>query len=267
MESNKIIYLGDCIEVMQTFTTGSIDLIITSPPYNVGIDYGHDIDDNRDFEDYYRWVRTWMAECARVLVDGGRIVINIPSMANNKQGKAQGLQTYTDRYLPIMRASGLTPREYITWVKSRAEFDESNFCGNSTAWGSWLSPGNPFCRSFSEIILVAHKGQAAKKSRMADATPDITKDEFLRFTRNVWFMPAETNRDHPAPFPEDLPYRAIKLYTWPGDVVLDPFCGSGTTLLSAAKTGRKWIGIDRNMQYVSMAKERVSRYTEQRCLF
>jgi DNA modification methylase len=248
---------GRCEVELERIAEGSVHLVATSPPYNVNLDYGNGYNDNMPEHEYYAWVEKWLSQCFRVLCVGGKIAVNIPVVGNVKQGKSKGLQTYVDKYLYALRKVGFTPREMITWVKGKREFDEMSFSGSSTAWGSWCSANDPMCRSFSEMILVAHK---ISSSQGRHGYGDITADEFKRYTRNVWTFPAESKRKngHPAPFPEELPYRLIKLYTYPGDVVLDPCSGRGTTALVAAKTGRHFIGIEQNPEYVKASLQRIN---------
>lgn len=246
--------IGKCEEELFKLPAESVHLVCTSPPYNVGIAYDTH-DDNMTEQAYYEWVEKWIKGCHHVLVEGGRIAINLPNVGNNNQGKGLGLQTYVDKYIPILKKAGFTLRENITWIKSNAEFDENNFCGNNTAWGSYLSPNNPMCRSFSEVILVAHKG---RPDRGRTGKNDLIPAEFLKYTRNVWFMPAENDRSHPAPYPEELPARLIKLYTWRGETVLDPFGGSGSTGVAAERLGRGWILIDVSENYMKLAQQRIN---------
>jgi site-specific DNA-methyltransferase (adenine-specific) len=249
VEINQII-IGKCELELFKLPAGCAQMVITSPPYNVGIDYGNGHNDNLPESKYYEWVEKWLVGCYHVLCDGGRIAINIPYIGNVDISKGYGLQTYVDKYIPLLKKVGFTPRELLTWIKSHDD-EMTSFCGDNTAWGSYLSPNNPYCRSFSEMIIVCHKG---RPDRGKTGQNDITKEEFLLFTRNVWVIAAENDRHHPAPFPEELPYRLIRLYTWPGDLVIDPFSGRGTTVGVAARLGRKWIGIEQNPEFVGMFK-------------
>lgn len=250
MTENQVI-IGKCEEELFKLPAGCAHMIITSPPYNVGIEYGNGHNDNLSEPEYYAWVEKWLAGCYHVLCDGGRIAINIPTVGNAYRTKSSGTETYIDKYIPLLEQVGFTIRDVLTWIKSRKEFDENNFCGSDTSWGSWLSPNNPFCRAFSEQIIIAHK---KTPSRGRKEQNDITKDEFIRYTKNAWFFPSEDDRKHPAPFPEELPYRLIKLYTWPGDLVIDPFSGRGTTVGVAEKLGRRWIGIEQNPEFVGLLR-------------
>jgi site-specific DNA-methyltransferase (adenine-specific) len=247
------LYQGDCLQVFPTIPDESIDLIVTSSPYNVGIDYGV-YKDNLSFQEYYSWVRKWLEECYRVNKVGGRICLNIPLCANVSVKKGEHLETFVDKFLTIMSEVGYSNRETIVWFKAYNE-DIEKFCGGNTAWGSWLSPSNPYCRTFTEFILVAHK---IEPKIQHEGKSDMTKEEFLKFSRNYWIMATENNRDHPAPYPEELPYRCIKFYSYIGDMVLDPFLGSGTTMKVARELNRDCIGIEIDPQSIKMIKNRVN---------
>jgi site-specific DNA-methyltransferase (adenine-specific) len=232
----------------------SIDLIVTSPPYNVGIEYDR-WNDNLPEQEYWDFTKKWVEQSYRVLKIGGRICINIPVMGHSEQRQRSDYYSFhLYSYLGIIR-NLFSLRECITWVKSFAEYDENVFCGGSTAWGSWLSPSTPWCRSFAEFILVAHKKEA--KLRHIGVT-DLTPPEFLRWTKNVWFFPSERDRRHPAPFPIELPYRLIKLYTYVGDTVLDPFMGGGTVAEACIRLNRQYIGFEISKNYCEGMKHRTT---------
>ena len=155
-----------------------------------------------------------------------------------------------------MLAIGYQMRGEIIWNKASS-------AGISTAWGSWLSAANPVLRDVHEYILVFSKGSFSRKGQGKESS--ICKADFLEWTKSVWtFPPVSAKRiGHPAPFPETLPHRLIQLYTFIGDVVLDPFCGSGTTCLSAVKSGRHYIGYDIEEDYIRLATERIQQHTSQ----
>jgi len=136
-------------------------------------------------------------------------------------------------------------------------WDKAASAGASTAWGSWMSASNPAMRDVHEYILVFSKGEMQRRGKGKRST--ISREEFLKYTKSVWSFPTEsaTRVGHPAPFPVELPYRLIQLYTFEGDVVLDPFCGSGTTCVAALMTNRHYIGFDNNEEYVKLARERI----------
>ena len=233
----------------------SVALCVTSPPYNVGVKYDTWRDDKMTTGEYRHFLREVWTDCYRVLKRGGRIAVNSPCLGNSpQQGKGKGFIPHLSYMTESLIEAGFTLRETITWVKTNSDQVkdiDSNFCGNNTAWGSWNSPSNPFCRSFSEFIIVAHKETPKLPWR---GHSDLTRDEFLLYTRNVWLMQTRSDPNHPAPFPEELPTRLIKLYTYIGDTVLDPFVGSGTTVSAATKLGRRGIGIDVSYNYLHRAQ-------------
>jgi site-specific DNA-methyltransferase (adenine-specific) len=148
-----------------------------------------------------------------------------------------------------MAGLGFLMRGEIIWDKAASS-------GSSTAWGSWLSAANPVLRDVHEYILVFSKGSFSRKS---DKPNTIQRDEFLEYTKSIWRFPTVSARKigHPAPFPEELPYRLIQLYTFEGDVVLDPFVGSGTTCLAAVRSGRTYVGYDTDPAYIELAENRL----------
>jgi site-specific DNA-methyltransferase (adenine-specific) len=229
---------------MTMIEDGVVDLVICSPPYNVGKNYrGHD--DSLPLDEYLALLRDVWTECKRVLRVGGRICVNVAGVDRQPY---LPLQSYITQQLIDL---GLLMRGEIIWDKAAS-------VGVSTAWGSWQSPSNPTLRDVHEYILVFCKEQ----SRLEQTTgrSDLTSEEFVALTRSIWTFPTEsaTKVGHPAPFPVELPRRLIKLYSWPEAVVLDPFCGSGTTCLAAQQLGRCWIGIDTDSEYVQLARERLS---------
>lgn len=234
-------------ERMEELPDCSVHLMVTSPPYNVGKEYDEDLtlDEYRDF------LRRVMAEVLRVLVPGGRVCFNIANLGRRP-------------YLPLhafiisdMLDIGFLMRGEVIW-------DKASSASPSTAWGSWQSPANPTLRDTHEYILVFSKDTFARPG-VHDRQPTISRDEFLEFTKSVWRFPAEpaTKIGHPAPFPIELPYRCIQLYTYSGEVVLDPFIGSGATALAALKSDRTYIGYDIEPAYVKLAERRIRRWREE----
>jgi site-specific DNA-methyltransferase (adenine-specific) len=232
---------GDCALLPEVVDQPLVNLIVTSPPYSLGVDYGRaGYADDQPYHAYLEWVRTWAAALLRVCAPGGRACINIP-LDSNKGGKRA---IYAD-YLRIFQEVGWTYQTSIVW-------NEQNI-SRRTAWGSWLSPSAPFVTAPVEMIAVFHTGAFRRPS--GGRQGDITRDEFLAWTLGMWtFAGANPRRvGHPAPFPEELPRRLIKLYSYPGDLVLDPFLGSGTTLTTAVRLGRQGVGVEINPSFCDLA--------------
>jgi site-specific DNA-methyltransferase (adenine-specific) len=226
----------------------SVHLMVTSPPYNVGKEYDQDL----SLEEYRAFLKRVWAETHRVLVPGGRACINVANL---------GRKPYIPLHAYItedMLDLGYLMRGEIIWDKAAS-------ASPSTAWGSWKSAANPTLRDAHEYILVFCKDGFSRSN--PDKRPNtISRDEFLEYTKSVWTFPAEPARKvgHPAPFPEQLPYRLIQLYTFAGEVVLDPFMGSGQTALAALKAGRHYVGYDIAAEYVALAQRRLREYSQEK---
>lgn len=241
---NKIV-LGTA-ENMKELPDNSIHLMITSPPYNVSKEY----DDDLSLKEYLQLLENSFKETYRVLVNGGRACINV---ANLGRKPYIPLSDYISR---MMIDIGFNMRGEIIWNKASS-------ASPSTAWGSWLSAANPILRDIHEYILIFSKGDYNRIAKGKQNT--ITKEQFMEWTKSIWTMNAESARriGHPAPFPEELPYRLIQLYSFKGDVVLDPFIGSGTTGLAALKCERRFVGYDISEEYIKLANNRINAYKNQ----
>jgi DNA modification methylase len=231
-------------EKMEEIPDNSIHLMVTSPPYNVGKEY----DENLTLNEYREFLRKVWSEVKRVLVPGGRACINIANL---------GRRPYIPLHVFIvedMLDLGFLMRGEIIWNKASSG-------SPSTAWGSWLSAKNPVLRDVHEYILVFSKGMFSRGNLRRKST--ISKEEFLEFTKSVWTFAAEpaTKIGHPAPFPVELPYRLIQLYTFEGEIVLDPFMGSGQTAIAAVKTHRHYVGYDTNEEYTKLAERRIKEFS------
>ena len=231
-------------EKMEELPDNSIHLMVTSPPYNVGKEY----DENLTLIEYREFLKRVWSEVKRVLVPGGRVCINIANL-----GRKPYIPLHTF-IIEDMLDLGFLMRGEIIWNKASSG-------SPSTAWGSWLSAKNPTLRDIHEYILVFSKGMFTRNS-FPKGRSTISKEEFLEFTKSIWTFPAEpaTKVGHPAPFPVELPYRLIQLYTFEGEVVLDPFVGSGQTAIAAIKTRRHYVGYDINEKYVRLAEERIKEF-------
>jgi len=222
---------------------GSIDLIVTSPPYNVGVGYNSH-DDKMPYKDYLTFSKEWLGKCYHLLKDDGRFCLNIP-LDKNKGGQ----QSVCADLTTIAKQIGWKYHSTIIW-------NEQNI-SRRTAWGSWLSASAPFVIAPVEVIVVLYKKRWKKES--GSKISDINKAEFQKWTNGVWNFSGESKRKvgHPAPFPVELPKRCIKLFSFVGDTILDPFLGSGSTLVACSQTNRKGIGIEIDQGYCEIAKQRV----------
>jgi DNA modification methylase len=229
-------------EKMHQLPEACIHLMVTSPPYNARKDYDQDL----TLEEYLRLLERVCRETYRVLVPGGRACLNI---ANLGRKPYIPLNAFISQ---IMIAAGFLMRGEIIW-------DKGSSVGSSTAWGSWLSASNPTLRDVHEYILVFSKGRFKRQAQGRKST--IERDDFLELTKSVWQFSTEsaTRVGHPAPYPVELPRRLIELYTFAGEVVLDPFMGSGTTALAALETGRHFVGYELEETYVQIARERIGK--------
>jgi DNA modification methylase len=228
-------------EQMIELPDNSVHIMVTSPPYNVGKVYDKDL----TLPEYLAFLKRVWAETYRVLVPGGRACINVANL---------GRKPYIPLHAFIARdliELGFLMRGEIIWDKAAS-------ASASTAWGSWQSATNPTLRDIHEYILVFSKG-SYRRGRPKDRKDTITKGEFLEFTKSVWTFAAESAKKigHPAPFPIELPYRLIQLYTFEDEVVLDPFMGSGQTALAAIKAGRHFVGYELNSEYQVLANKRI----------
>jgi site-specific DNA-methyltransferase (adenine-specific) len=228
-------------EKMEELPDNSVHLMVTSPPYNVGKEY----DENLTLNEYREFLKRVWTEVKRVLVPGGRACINIANLGRKP-------------YIPLhafliedMLDLGFLMRGEIIWNKASSG-------SPSTAWGTWLSAKNPILRDIHEYILVFSKSSFAR-DLIENKKSTISKEEFLEFTKSVWTFSAEpaTKVGHPAPFPVELPYRLIQLYTFEKEVILDPFMGSGQTAIAAIKTHRHYIGYETNQEYIELAQRRI----------
>jgi modification methylase len=238
-------------EDMSELPSNSVHLVVTSPPYNVGKEYDEDLDLN----EYREFLKRVFREVKRVLVPGGRLCINI---ANLGRKPYLPLHTYI---IQDMLDLGFLMRGEIIWNKAGGG-------SPSTAWGSWLSAKNPTLRDQHEYILVFSKDTFTRQNPFGRKST-ISREEFLEFTKSVWTFPAVSAKEigHPAPFPVELPYRLIQLYTFEGEVVLDPFMGSGQTAIASLKSKRFYVGYEIVPEYVELAQKRIKIFESQGYLF
>lgn len=227
-------------ENMKHVPDESVGLAFTSPPYNAGKTYDLDL----DLGEYLRLIGRVGAEVYRTLVPGGRYVVNIANL-----GRKPYIPMHAYFYAVHMEV-GFLPAGEVIWQKGKG-------MSGSCAWGSWMSAKSPRLRDLHEYLLVFVKEEFGRPDKGESTFVD--KDEFMAATLSVWDIPPESARKvgHPAPFPVALADRVIRLYSYAGDVVLDPFCGSGTTCVSALQNGRHYVGYDIEPEYCALAERRI----------
>ncbi len=243
---NRII-CGDAGQVLRLIPDESVDIIITSPPYNFGHSYARDPhDDTQEWNVYFSTLSAIWEECVRVLKPGGRMAVNIQPLFSD--------------YIPTHHLiSSQLLRLGLLW-KAEILWEKNNYNAKYTAWGSWRSPSMPYLKYTWEFIEVFDKMTHKKTGRKEDI--DISDEEFKEWVFGRWVVPPEIRMKdfgHPAMFPEEIPRRLLKLFSYQNDLVLDPFNGAGTTTLAAWKTSRRFIGIDISSEYCREALERIRR--------
>jgi DNA modification methylase len=251
------IYVGDS-RSMDRVRPASVALVVTSPPYFAGKQYEEELGKHgipASYADYLALLEGVFAECAAKLEPGGRIAVNVANLGRKpyRSLSADVIGILQDRL-------GLLLRGEVIWRKARG-------AGGNCAWGSFRSPTNPVLRDLTERVVIASKGRfdrAIDRTSRARAglphEPTPSADEFMEATLDVWELAPESARrvGHPAPFPVELPQRLIELYTWRGDVVLDPFMGVGSAAVAAVRTGRHYLGYDTDEGYVDVARRRAA---------
>ena len=243
---------------MDRIADGSVALVVTSPPYFAGKQYEEELEREgvpASYLEYLDMLTDVFAECVRKLEPGGRIAVNVANL---------GRKPYRSLSADVIRILehdlGLLLRGELIWQKGEG-------ASSSCAWGSFRSAANPVLRDISERVIIASKGRFDRalsvKQRAADGLPHentVMTEDFMAATLDVWSMPPESAQrvGHPAPFPVELPEQLIRLYTFKGDLILDPFMGSGSSLVAAARLGRRYIGYDLDASYLEIARQRVA---------
>jgi DNA modification methylase len=239
---NQII-CGDSLEILKKLPDNCIDIVFTSPPYNFGLDYASTADDNH-WETYFDKLFEIFNECIRVLKWGGRAVINVQPLFSD--------------YIPTHHLiSNFFIQKKMIW-KGEILWEKNNYNCKYTAWGSWKSPSNPYLKYTWEFLEVFCKGDLKKVGNSENA--DISADNFKKWTVGKWSIAPERKMkeyDHPAMFPEELAQRALQLFSFENDIVLDPFNGAGTTTVVAKKLNRSYLGIDISEKYCETAQNRI----------
>jgi site-specific DNA-methyltransferase (adenine-specific) len=271
---NKVIN-GDCIEVMKEMPESFVDLIVTSPPYGVNINY--DVhDDDMEISQYLDFTRNWLTEAYKVLKDDGRIALNIPYEIN-RQEKGGRIFLVSEVY-QVMKQIGF---KFYGIVDLE---EDSPHRSKTTAWGSWMSPSSPYIYNPKECVILAYKKQHIKKVKgepqwkgvptqveQEDGTfktkvvyQDEDKKEFMELVFGQWKYLNDSRPLTKATFSMDIPTKAIKILTYRNDIVLDPFNGSGTSCVAAEILDRRWIGIELSPNYSEVARERIQAFVDKK---
>jgi len=275
IEMNKI-YNLDCIEGMKLMEENSVDLVVTSPPYNVGIDY--DVyQDNMSMEDYLEWTKQWLTEVYRTLKPDGRIALNVPIEINIKE--RGGRYFMSAEIWTIMKEVGF---KFFGMVDLE---EDTPHRVRHTAWGSWMSSSGPYIYNPKECVILAYKESGVKQKKgisqwdydievtLSDdgsvikqkrVYSDNDKKDFMDLVFGRWHYVADKKTLTKATFSLDIPLKAIKILTYRGDLIMDPFMGSGSTALATEILGnRRYIGFELSPNYVTIAEKRVKEYTDQ----
>jgi DNA modification methylase len=251
------ILLGDIRDQPGTVAPNSVALVVTSPPYYSGKEYETAIGQGHvpaSYRDYLAMLSGVFAVCAAALEPGGRMAVNVANLGRKPYRSLSG-----DVIRILEDELGLLLRGEVIWQKAKG-------AAGNCAWGTYQRPGDPVLRDLTERVVIASKGRfdrairpAVREQQGYPSTSTIFRDEFLEATVDVWEIPSEsaTRIGHPAPFPVELPQRLIDLYTYQGDLVLDPFMGAGTTAVAAVRTGRHFVGYDTESDYVAAALDRI----------
>jgi len=245
---NKIIVINDDFLKTELIQKNSVDLIVTSPPYNIDIHY-NSFEDDIPYEKYLEFTKKWLSKALELVKPDGRLCLNIP-LDKSKGRTEAGFQSVYADIVEIAKKVGWKYFSTIIW-------NEGNI-SRRTAWGSWLSAKAPYVIAPVEVIIIFYK---KRWSKLRGGISDITKEEFMEWTQGVWNFPGESRKRvrHPAPFPIELPKRCIKLFSFVGDTILDPFLGSGTTLIACALLNRRGIGVEIDEKYCKLAKMRITK--------
>jgi site-specific DNA-methyltransferase (adenine-specific) len=219
---------------------------VTSPPYNASKVYDEDL----SLSEYLELLYDVFSECYRVLAPGGRMVVNVANLGRKP-------------YIPLSSHINIMMNQLGFLMRGEIIWDKSASAGSSCAWGSFQSASNPCLRDVHEYLLVFSKGNyklmREKSERTEGRIDTIPRDDFIHHTKSIWSFPTEraSRVNHPAPFPVELPKRCIEMYSFAGDIILDPFNGSGSTCVAAKMTGRTYIGVDLSQEYCDIAQKRL----------
>jgi site-specific DNA-methyltransferase (adenine-specific) len=262
---------GDCVEVMGQMPESTIDLVVSSPPYNCGIKYDTH-DDFMIMDDYWSWTEKWLSQVYRLLKDDGRVAINIP-YETNVQDRG-GRVFFVSEFYQVMKKVGF---KFFGVVDLE---EDSPHRSKTTAWGSWMSPSGPYIYNPKECVVLAYKKQHLKKVKGEShwiGEPYVSEDgknkvayteeqkrEFMELVFGQWKYLNDTKQLTKATFSMDIPTKAIKILSYKNDIVLDPFCGSATSMVAAETLNRRWIGIELSQNYTEIGTQRVQGFVDLR---
>lgn len=262
MENNYQIYYKSS-EKMKELDDESVQLVVTSPPYFLGKDYGdnkRNLENADDREDYMEMLKSVLKECKRVLKPDGKLCLNIvnPYTSNDTHGRLKRIPIEQELVLWLDNI-GLDFMENVRWSKKR-------FGNSGTVFGSYPHPTNMYFSGSYESILVFRKwisedyySKRTLPDKEVKEASKVTKEEWKEWTEPIWeFDGVNKNEEHPAKFPYELPYRCVRLFTYKGDTVLDPFCGTGTSIKAALDTGRKGVGYEIENKYEDIIEDKIS---------
>lgn len=260
---------GDCVEVMEQMPESTIDLMVTSPPYNCGIKYDTH-DDFMMMDDYWSWTEKWLSQVYRLLKDDGRVAINIP-YETNVQDRG-GRVFFVSEFYQVMKKVGF---KFFGIVDLE---EDSPHRSKTTAWGSWMSPSSPYIYNPKECVVLAYKKQHIKKVKGEShwiGEPYVSEDgknkvayteeqkrEFMELVFGQWKYLNDTKQLTKATFSMDIPTKAIKILSYKNDIVLDPFCGSATSMVAAETLDRRWVGIELSPNYTDIGRQRVQGFVD-----
>lgn len=239
------VHQGDARDLLPQMPEESAHLVVTSPPYNLEVDYG-EYDDNLSQKEYREMIFEVFSECYRVLKRGGRLAVVVGIEGGTPCFDTPGVVK------TVIGKTRFQLREKYVWKKGPSE--------SSSAWGSWRSASNPSQIQNHEEILVFYKGTPAREDKKGHT---MNKEEFMESIKSVWEVKASGREEHPAAYTPEIPRRLIKLYSFPDDVVIDPFMGVGTTGVVAERQRRRWVGMDLDPKYVNLSEERIQKDREQ----
>jgi site-specific DNA-methyltransferase (adenine-specific) len=262
------LYRGDCRDVLPTLDAASLDMIITSPPYNCGKAYGlmHDL---LPSEAFWSFTQDWVTACYRLIQTGGRLAVNLPWWMGKKPRREVPFFFQT-----LATECGWLFLDKILWVKGNGEnyHISGGYGGGGSGWGTWCSPSGPVIRCVTEPILLFAKETRGRRRISghglgACVKGDMSEAEFLAWTVDVWMIQGSYDKEHPAVFPAEIPRRLLKLYTYAGESILDPFAGSFTSGMACVQLGRSFIGIEIERRFFDLGCRRIEDAYRQLSLF